>query len=189
MKKTIIVSLMGVDGSGKTTLAKKLNKTFKYSKYLHFKPYIIFKDRRTVVKNPQKQKKSSFLLSLLRLLSWYISYKFFFYKEKGKKIFIFDRYAHDILVDPLRYKHSLSKNLTKFFLNFFPQPNLWLFLKPSFKTIKSRKFELSDQELRRQIRDYSIFFFNRKNVLKLNSNNQNKILITKVKEKIYSVFK
>ena len=60
LKKNIIVSLMGVDGSGKTTLAKKLNKTFKGSKYLHLKPYIFFPDRRTTVKNPHQQKKSSF---------------------------------------------------------------------------------------------------------------------------------
>jgi uridine kinase len=49
LKKKIIISLMGVDGAGKTTLAKKLNKVFKNSKYLHLKPYILFKDRRTVI--------------------------------------------------------------------------------------------------------------------------------------------
>ena len=78
LKKKIVISLMGVDGAGKTTLAKKLNKVFKNSKYLHLKPYILFKDRRTVIKNPHNQKKSSFILSLLRIFSWLISYKIFF---------------------------------------------------------------------------------------------------------------
>ena len=78
VKKKIIISLMGVDGSGKTTVAKKLIKQFKGSKYLHLKPYILFKDRRTVIKNPHLQKRSSYILSILRLISWLISYKIFF---------------------------------------------------------------------------------------------------------------
>ena len=57
LKKKLIISLMGVDGSGKTTLAKRLNKIFKNSKYLHLKPYILFQDRRRVVKHPHNLKK------------------------------------------------------------------------------------------------------------------------------------
>ena len=181
LKKNIIVSLMGVDGSGKTTLAKKLNKIFKKSKYLHLKPYILFQDRRTVIKNPHDQKKSSATLSLLRLLSWLISYKIFFYLKKNIKIFFFDRYAHDVLIDPLRYKHNLSETLTKFILKFFPKPNLWIFLNPPLKTIKARKQELPVNELGRQIQDYTQFFKNKKNVIKLNKNFQKEkvVMITK----------
>ena len=168
---------MGVDGSGKTTLAKKLHKIFKNSKYLHLKPYVLFQDRRVVIKDPHNQKKSSFIISLLRILSWLISYKIFFYQNKSKKIYIFDRYAHDILIDPIRYRYSLSKSLTKFILKFFPKPNLWIFLNPSLKTIKSRKLELSDRELKRQILDYTHFFKNQKNVLKLNKYIEKKKII------------
>ena len=177
LKKKIIISLMGVDGSGKTTLAKKLHKIFKNSKYLHLKPYVLFQDRRVVIKDPHNQKKSSFIISLLRILSWLISYKIFFYQNKSKKIYIFDRYAHDILIDPIRYRYSLSKSLTKFILKFFPKPNLWIFLNPSLKTIKSRKLELSDRELKRQILDYTHFFKNQKNVLKLNKYIEKKKII------------
>ena len=80
-KKKIIISFMGVDGTGKTTLSKKLQKVIQDAKYLHLKPYILFLDRRTVIKNPHYQKKSSYIISFLRLLTWLISYKvFFFYK-------------------------------------------------------------------------------------------------------------
>ena len=189
LKKNIIVSLMGVDGSGKTTLAKKLNKIFKKSKYLHLKPYILFQDRRTVIKNPHDQKKSSATMSLLRLLSWLISYKVFFYRNKDKKFYIFDRYAHDILVDPLRYKHGLSQGLTKFILWFFPKPNLWIFMNTPIKTIKFRKSELTDNELKRQIRDYLLFFKNQKNVIMLKNNIQKKKLIKIVIKKINNFIK
>jgi len=183
-KNTLVISFMGVDGSGKTTLSKKLKNTLKQSKYLHLKPYILFQDRRRVVKKPHNQKKSKSFVSFLRLLSWIISYKVFFYRNKNFFFFIFDRYAHDILIDPLRYKHDLSKNLTNFLLNFFPKPDLWVFLNPSFKTIKSRKHELSDDDLRHQITLYSNFFKKEKNVLIINTIVQSKISLTKIKKKV-----
>ena len=58
---------MGVDGSGKTTISKKIKKLYIKSKYLHLKPYILFKDHRTVIKNPHKLKKSTSIISFLRL--------------------------------------------------------------------------------------------------------------------------
>ena len=189
LKKKIIISLMGVDGVGKTTLAKKLNKIFKNSKYLHLKPYIIFKDRRTVIKNPHNQKKSSFIISLLRIFSWLISYKIFFYQNKRKRIYFFDRYAHDLLIDPLRYKHSLTQGLTKIILIFFPKPDLWIFLKPSLKIIKSRKNELPINELRRQIKSYTKFFKSKKNVLNLKNNAQKKKLVKEITKKISNLIK
>ena len=185
LKKKIIISFMGVDGDGKTTLAKSLNKKIKKSKYLHLKPYVLFLDRRTVVKKPQLQKKSSFIISFARLLSWAISYKIFFYQNKKKKVYIFDRYAHDILIDPLRYKHNLTFMFTKkFIMNFFPQPDFWFFLNPSIKTIKSRKNELTDNELNRQIREYKQFFKNKKNVLMLNTRIKKTKLINRIVKKI-----
>jgi len=186
---TFTVSFMGVDGSGKTTISKKLKKKLKKSQYLHLKPYILFQDRRTVIKNPQDQIKSSSLISLLRLLSWLVSYKIFFFKNKKNNFYIFDRYAHDILIDPLRYKYSLSTYLTKFILNFFPTPDLWIFLKPPLNTIKARKSELTDSELQRQIKGYSYFFKNKKNVLILNTNRRINVLITIIISQINSLIK
>jgi len=175
---------MGVDGSGKTTLSKKIKQFYKKSKYLHLKPYILFQDRRTVIKDPHNQKKSTLIISFLRLLSWLVSYKIFFLIDKNNKIYIFDRYAHDILIDPIRYKHNFPKILTKFILNIFPKPDLWIFLKPSIKTLKSRKYELSEIQLRLQMKKYSIFFKNKKNVLRLNTDAKYKLTIEKIKKKL-----
>ncbi len=183
-KKKIIISFMGVDGSGKTTLAKNLKKIIKKSEYLHLKPYVLFLDRRTVIKKPHNQKKNLFILSFLSLISWLISYKFFFFKNTDKKIYIFDRYAHDLLIDPLRYKHGLSKKVTKFFLQFFPQPDLWVFLKPTLAIVKSRKMELPNNEISRQINEYVKFFRNKKNVIMLNTNMPKKKVIKKILTKV-----
>jgi len=192
MKKTkqpLVITFMGVDGAGKTTLSKKIKKFFSHSKYFHLKPYILFQDRRTIIKKPHRHKKSSSFVSMLRLLSWLISYKVFFFKNKNIKFCVFDRYAHDILIDPLRYKHNLPESLTNIILSFFPVPDLWIFLKPPFKIIKLRKAELSDNELKRQVKEYSIFFKNKKNVLLLNKNIKNKQLTSIIIKKINLIAK
>ena len=60
-KHPLIISFMGVDGSGKTTLSKKIKKDLKQSVYLHLKPYILFQDKRNIIKNPHNNKKSFFI--------------------------------------------------------------------------------------------------------------------------------
>lgn len=59
---TRVISFMGVDGSGKSTLIKQIKKKFKKKikiKYLHLRPYIFLTDKRTVIKNPHIKKKKS----------------------------------------------------------------------------------------------------------------------------------
>ena len=59
---SIIVSFMGVDGSGKSTLIellkKKLKNKFRKIKYIHLRPYLILLDKSTVQANPHKSKKT-----------------------------------------------------------------------------------------------------------------------------------
>ena len=88
------------------------------------------------------------------------------------------------MIDPLRYKHGLSKKVTKFFLQFFPQPDLWVFLKPTLAIVKSRKMELPNNEISRQINEYVKFFRNKKNVIMLNTNMPKKKVIKKILTKV-----
>ena len=105
------------------------------------------------------------------------------------KICIFDRYAHDILIDPLRYKHNLSFNLTKFVLNFFPKPNMWIFLNPPLETIKTRKLELSDKEYKKQVNSYVKLFRHKKNVLRFNTIISKKKITLHIEKKINELIK
>ena len=77
--------------------------------------------------------------------------EYFFSKNN---LVIFDRYAHDILIDPIRYRYNLNKNLTKFFLKFFPKPDLWIFMINKSEVIWKRKKEVKFNILKRQLKDY-----------------------------------
>ena len=176
---SIVLSFMGVDGAGKTTLInllkKKVKKNFSKIRYIHLRPYFLLLDTRNTVSNPHKNKEKSFaIISFFKILYWLIVYRiyFIFLRFKKRELIIFDRYAHDLSIDKIRYQFNLSQKLTKLLLNFFPEPNLWVHLEASISKIEKRKKELPRDELQKQLRNYRYFFKNKKNYIKINTNYQ-----------------
>ena len=188
---SIVVSFMGVDGSGKSTLIellrKKLKNKFRKIKYIHLRPYLILSDKSTVQSNPHNSKATwPMLLNFFRILYWLIIYRFFFhlFVNNPKQLIIFDRYAHDLMIDPIRYKFNLPKGITNFILNLFPNPNLWIVLNAPIKVLEKRKKELPTKELKRQIRTYLNFAKQRKNSIVVNTNNSVQSCLSLIIKKI-----
>ena len=177
LKSTTVISFMGVDGSGKSTLIKEIQKKLKSKieiKYLHLRPYLFLTDKRTVIKNPHNKKKLNLvLISFIRIILWFFIYKIFFYfnLNKSKKLIIFDRYAHDILIDPIRYRINLPKLIIKKILFFFPNPDLWIILKVKPRKAYERKKEISLKETEKQSIQYMEFAKNQKNSIIIDTNN------------------
>lgn len=189
---SITLSFMGVDGSGKTTLInllkKKLKKDFSKIRYVHLRPYFFLLDKRETVSDPHKNRIKQFaLICFFKIFYWLIIYRiyFIFLSLKKNELIIFDRYAHDLSIDKIRYQFNLSKKLTKLLLNYFPEPNLWVHLEASVKKIENRKKELARAELQKQLKSYRYFFKNKKNSIKINTNYQLKqnldLIINKIK--------
>ena len=191
--RSIVISFMGVDGSGKSMLIellkKKLKNKFKKIKYVHLRPYLILLDKSTVQANPHKSKKTwPILLNFFRILYWLIIYRFFFYLfgNNSNQLIIFDRYAHDLMIDPIRYKFNLPSRITKFILNLFPNPTLWIVLNAPLQVLEKRKKELPTKELKRQIRTYLNFAKQRKNSIVVNTNNSVQSCLSLIIKKINS---
>ena len=149
--KTIILCFMGVDGSGKTTLInflkKRLKKKFNKIKYFHLRPYFYLIDKSNVKKNPHEPKKIwPSYVNFIRILYWLIVYRFSFYlfANNSKQLIIFDRYAHDLMIDPIRYKFNLPNKITQFILNLFPNPNLWIVLNAPINVLEKRKKRITN---------------------------------------------
>ena len=190
---SIVVSFMGVDGSGKSTLIellrKKLKNKFRKIRYIHLRPYLILSDKSTVQSNPHNSKATwPMLLNFVRILYWLIIYRFFFhlFVNNPKQLIIFDRYAHDLMIDPIRYKFNLPISITKFILNLFPNPSLWIVLNAPIKLLEKRKKELPTKELKRQIRTYLNFAKQRKNSIVVNTNNSVQSSLSLILKKIDS---
>jgi thymidylate kinase len=73
-------------------------------------------------------------------------------------LIVFDRYYHDLLVDPIRYRYGGPMWLAKFLGRFIPPPDLlFLVLDAGEEVIFSRKREVPPEELRRQREGYRQF--------------------------------
>ena len=88
-----------------------------------------------------------------------------------KRLIIFDRYAHDLIIDPIRYRFNLPSKISNFILRLFPRPTFWIILNAPINVLEKRKKELPTKELKKQIRAYLNFAKQRKNSIVVNTNN------------------
>ena len=188
--KDIIITFLGPDGSGKTTLIKKVKKKLLSKKInvsvFHLKPFFLKNTNFKIVNNPHKQIPRSMLFSLMKLCYWFLIYKIYFFLSfvRPGKIYLFDRYVDDILIDPIRYRFNLGKKLTSYILNYFPRPDLWIILNIKPKTIWKRKKEIKYNVLLKQLKDYKKFSNKKKNSILFSDKKNLKIIEDFILKKI-----
>jgi len=187
----LVIAVMGPDGCGKTTIINHiesdLTDVFRQSKIFHLYPLPQIDS--TIVQNPHSLKPRGLISSILKLIYYLFLYTigfwFIIYPLKIKSTFvIFDRYYHDILIDPYRYRQNCSLFWTKLIGFFIPKPDLWILLDAPFEIIQQRKSEVSAAETERQLIAYRKLFANLKNAFIVNANQPIQTVGYEVEQKI-----
>lgn len=69
-------------------------------------------------------------------------------------LIVFDRYYHDLLVDPRRYRYGGPMWLVRWIGKLIPKPDLWVLLDAPPHVLQARKQEVTPQETARQREAY-----------------------------------
>ena len=161
----LMVAVMGPDGAGKSSVIDavqaSLAPAFRRTIRAHLRPHL---GRRTdlsmtIEANPHGKKAYGELISMLKLVYLWVDYTVGYWlkiypRVARSTLVMFDRYYHDLLVDPRRYRFGGSRLLAGFFGKILPQPQLWIFLDAPAKVLQERKREVSPQETARQCEAY-----------------------------------
>jgi hypothetical protein len=164
VSRGLFVVLLGLDGSGKTILARNLcalagqQNHFRFARYFHWRPKLLrkalfplpdFRERR-----PSSKKKPNALRSMLsvarlskNLLLTNLAY-FFRIKPllRHNGLVLLDRYYYNYYLDPASVSYYGPKWLVDKARRFFPRPDLIVTLHASPNVLLSRKNELTEAE-------------------------------------------
>jgi thymidylate kinase len=156
----LMIAVLGPDGSGKssaiTGLGDLLLPAFRRAEIYHFRPH--FRDNQPAgptVTSPHAEPARPPMVSTLKLIFLLTVFTIGYWIRIRPKLVrttlvIFDRYYHDLLVDPRRYRFKHPLWLARILGRFIPTPDLWLVLDASAETLHSRKQEVPFLESARQ---------------------------------------
>ena len=159
------IVILGPDGAGKSSVIQgligRLEQDGRIVKMRHLKPQILLRRRGAavmIVVDPHGKPPRSALTSVVKILVWLMEEWYaYLFQDDGRTLLICDRYYHDLLVDPLRYRYGGSMGAARLVGKMMPRPRLWLLLDAPAEILQARKQEVPLEETERQRSAYRAF--------------------------------
>lgn len=169
-KLGIFVVVLGLDGSGKSTLIELVSREFESlthtkTEVVHYRPHLLPPIAKLVgrasgqigpVANPHASPPSGRIVSILRMAYCTVDYLLGYWLSvypllvRRATVVFFDRYYYDYYVDPVRYLINTRDWIVRFFEWFIPEPDLIIILVPDPEVFHKRKPEVPLEEAQRQ---------------------------------------
>jgi thymidylate kinase len=159
------IVILGPDGAGKSSviagLMGRLNLEGRVVRMRHLKPRYVAKLRNQpdmIVVDPHGKPPRGILLSAVKIVVWLIEEWYFdLFIEKKETVLVCDRYYHDLLVDPRRYRFGAPIWTAVLIGKLMPRPKLWILLDAPADVLQARKQEVTPEETARQCQVYRTF--------------------------------
>lgn len=154
------VAFLGADGCGKSTVIehveRRLGPAWNGARRFHLRPHFGLRDPEgPPVTDPHGQVPRGRVTNVLKLGLWWLDCTLGYLLavrpllSRGRLV-LFDRFVHDLLVDPRRYRFHGSEGLARAILGSIPAPDLFVVLDAPPEVLRARKQEVSDAEVVRQ---------------------------------------
>ena len=162
-----MIVFLGTDGCGKSSVIEQLSQYFDNTWRFHLRPGVVprLKSGQGMVATPHALPAHRYFISLIKIIFLSLDY-IIGYSMKIKPLFnqsayvFFDRYFHDILVDPKRYRYGGPLWALRFAIKIIPKPDLFILLDAPVDVLRSRAQEVSYAETNNQREAYLELFGN-----------------------------
>jgi len=153
----LVIGFLGPDGAGKSTLIERMTAevepAFRQRRYFHLRPNLLIRKRASAagsadrphdqVPRPSWQAVlKTALLCVEYVAGWAVRVRPL---QVRSTLVIFDRYFHDMLADPRRYRLAASPRWLHAMSRIIPAPDVWIVLDAPVEVLQARKSEVDPQ--------------------------------------------